>query len=336
MPALLGEALLGDDKPADAAVVLQAEANRRPESSRLQSALGRAYVRSGQVDKGVAALHESVVLEPGPNIRALAAAELADARRDLDKALDYADLAVKQTFSENETSEFARLPPGASTATRRLGFYMEVLGRVLLARREYPRAQVYCQAAWDLAQRYRAAACLAELAAHRRDVPTVERYRAQVRGANHDYLPGGGFDPVPKTKPTIPTPPAEAQGNFDAFNELERLRTFSVARPPDAAGSTTFDLLTGPDGRIREVRAAAAPSVFQPIVAELLNLKVGPELPEHAQARLLRSAIVNCSDRILTIPVAGSRDSNRAGSAPQGAAAVAHSPASTTCRIIVR
>jgi Flp pilus assembly protein TadD len=64
MPALLGETLLNAGHPADAALVLQAEAARRPRSSRLRSALGRAWMRSGRVDEGAAALHESVVLEP--------------------------------------------------------------------------------------------------------------------------------------------------------------------------------------------------------------------------------------------------------------------------------
>lgn len=317
MPALLGETLLNAGRPADAVVVLQAEAARRPRSSRLQSALGRAWLRSGQIDKGVAALHESVTLEPGPNIWAIAAGELADAGRDLDTAQHYAEQAVQRTITENATAEFAKLPPYAGNAAARLAFYFEALGRVLVTRQDYDRAQEYCRASWELAFRWRAAQCLGDLAAAHKDAAAVERYRAFVRNVPRSYMPAGMFDAGPGIKPTIPTPPAEAKANYDAFMARDKLQTFDLTRPPGARGTGRVELLTGADGRVREVRMSQAPREFEPMVTQLLNLKVGPILPENAQAVLLRYGLINCPDPSAPKPVVTTTVQGTSGEVPE-------------------
>lgn len=295
LSAMLGEVLLSQGKNAEAATVLQAEVEKRPRSSRLQSTLGRAYVRSGQLEKGVAAIHQSVVLEAGPNIWALAGRELLTADRDLDRALDYADRAVKRTFAENATAEFARLPSGSTDAPRRLAFYMETLGRILLRQKQHDRAEAYCRASFELAGRNGAASCLADLAANRGDKKSAEMFRmhaATPSGFGSTYLPAGEFD----FGPTIsrPSSPAEAELRVAAFRERTAARTFPVPRPENASGTADFDLLTGPDGRVREARTVSATPAFEAIVGDLLNMKIGPQLPEGAEARLVRRVRVRC------------------------------------------
>jgi Flp pilus assembly protein TadD len=317
MPALLGETLLNAGQPGEAAVVLQAEAARRPRSSRLQSALGRAWLRSGQVDKGVAALHESVRLEAGPNIWAIAASELADAGRDLDTAQRYAEQAVQRTITENATAEFAKLPPYAGNAAVRLAFYFEALGRVLAKRHDDDRAQEYCRASWELAFRWRAAQCLGDIAVARKDAASVDRYRAFIRNVPRSYMPAGIFDAGPGIKPTIPTPPAEAKANYDAFMARDKLQTFDLTRPSGARGSGRVELLTGADGRVREVRMSQAPREFEPMVTQLLNLKIGPVLPENAQAVLLRYGLINCPDPAAPKPVVTTTVRGTSGEVPE-------------------
>jgi tetratricopeptide (TPR) repeat protein len=317
MPALLGETLLNAGQPGEAAVVLQAEAARRPRSSRLQSALGRAWLRSGQVDKGVAALHESVRLEAGPNIWAIAASELADAGRDLDTAQRYAEQAVQRTITENATAEFAKLPPYAGNAAVRLAFYFEALGRVLAKRHDDDRAQEYCRASWELAFRWRAAQCLGDIAVARKDAAAVDRYRAFIRNVPRSYMPAGIFDAGPGIKPTIPTPPAEAKANYDAFMARDKLQTFDLTRPSGARGAGRVELLTGADGRVREVRMSQAPREFEPMVTQLLNLKIGPVLPEHAQAVLLRYGLINCPDPAAPKPVVTTTVRGTSGEVPE-------------------
>jgi tetratricopeptide (TPR) repeat protein len=296
MPALLGEALLNDGRAQEAVPVLEAEAGRRPRSSRLQLALGRAYLRSGRIDEGVAALHAAVVREAGPNIWSVAAHELAGVGRDLPRALEYAEQATARTLTENETNEFAKLGPGAGGAAQRLAFYYEALGRVLVAQEAFDRGSVYCQAAWDLGWRKRSAECLANIARVRKDAAGVARYTAFMRHGTSFYMPAGAWDRGPDLKPVIPTPPAEARANYEASLAIEAKRTFKVPRPRGATGRGNFEMITGPDGAVREARLFSSAPEYEALVGDLLGRVVGPVLPEGGNARLIRIARVVCDD----------------------------------------
>lgn len=296
MPALLGEALLNDGRAPEAVPVLEAEAGRRPRSSRLQLALGRAYLRTGRIDEGVAALHAAVVREAGPNIWSVAAHELASVARDLPRARDYAERAIARTLTENEANEFVKLGSGAGTATQRLAFYYEALGRVLAAQEEFDRGATFCQAAWDLSLRSRAAECLANIARARKDAAGVERFTTFIRYGRPSYAPAGVWDRGPEIKPVIPTPPAEARANLQASLEIEAARTFTVPRPRGASGRGNFEIITGPDGVVREARLFSSAPEYEAMVGDLLGLVVGPVLPEGANARLIRIARVVCDD----------------------------------------
>lgn len=295
MPAMLGEALITDGKFAEAAVVLQAEADRRPRSSRLQLHLGRAYLRTGQTDKGVAALHAAAQLESGPNVMAFVAYELSAVKRDLPRALDYADRAIKLTLAENETSEISRMPDGSNNAAQRLAFYYEAFGRVLLAQGTLNRAQIYCEASWDLGVRSRAAECLQDLATAREDVGAAERYRSLAKLGNGLYLPAGAVDPGPEVKLNTVLPRDEGASLLAASRAIAASHSFTVTRPAGANGTGFFELLTGPDGKVREARMYSSPGEFEVLVTDLLGRAVGPVLPEDGKARLLRTARVVCS-----------------------------------------
>jgi Flp pilus assembly protein TadD len=295
LPALLGEALLNDGRAAEAAVVLQAEADKRPRSSRLQSALGRAYARSGQIDRGLAALHQSVVLEDSPNIRALAALELINARRDIDRAVEYAEGAIKKTGTELQASEMASLPTGWRDAAPRFAFYAEVLGRGLLAAGNVDRAELYCRVAWEIELRNGAARCLAELADRRKDIARAEMFRVHASAFTASaatLMPAGAFEPTPEPGP--PASPADAERRGVAARERTSMRSFTLPRPGEATGVAFFDVLTGPDGRVRGARSTSATAAFETVVGDLLGLKVGPELPEGNQARLMRRVRIAC------------------------------------------
>lgn len=296
MPAMLGEALLNNGQPAEAVPVIEAEVERRPRSSRLRLALGRAYLRTGDVDKGVAALHAAVEREAGPNIMSVAAYELAGVRRDLPRALDYAERAIKQTLTENELNEFVKLGRGASDAARRLAFYYEALGRVLAAQGTLDRGRTYCQAAWDLAYRTRAAECLVDIARTRKDTAEVERQLGFMRHGSSFYMPAGAWDAGPQLKPVIPTPPAEARATLAAWRAIDATRTFRVPRPSGAIGRGNFEVITGPDGKVREARMFSSAREYETVVGDLLNRQVGPALPEGGQTRLIRIARVVCDE----------------------------------------
>jgi tetratricopeptide (TPR) repeat protein len=286
MPALLGEVLINDGLGAEAVPVLEAEAARRPRSSRLQLALGRAYLQAGKSDEGVAALHAAVAREAGPNIWSMAAYELAAARRDLPRARQYAENAVARTLTENEANELSKLGNGAATGAQRLAFYYEALGRVLLAEGSLDRGILYCRAAWDL--KWLGAQCLVDAAQAQNNPTDVERYRAFLSHPGPPpYMPAGAWRSRLPLKAPYPT-----LRPGDGPTILEVPSPPRLPMPPTAR----FEVITEPDGSIREARLLSSAREFEVIVGDLLGLVVGPTLPEGGKARLLRVASVWCLD----------------------------------------
>jgi hypothetical protein len=165
---------------------------------------------------------------------------------------------------------------------------------VLVAQEVFDRGSVYFQAAWDLAWRRRAAECLANIARARKDAAGVARYNAFMRNASSFYMPAGGWDLGPELKPVIPTPPAEARANHEASLAIEAKRTFKVPRPPGATGRGNFEMITGPDGVVREARLFSSAPEYEALVGELLGRVIGPVLPEGGKALLIRFGRVVC------------------------------------------
>lgn len=300
MPALLGETLVGLARFADALPVIQAEAARRPRSSRLQLDLGRALAGTGQPDLGVAALKQAAVLEAGPNIWSAVARELARMNRESDLALDYAQRAIARTNAENAAAELQNPPAGYSNAAGRMAYYYETLGQVLIRRGDYGRARSYCMAAWEMlvptGTGATAAGCVATAARGSKDTETAAKYEKlstamtvqMQRSADFQRRGPGSLGPVSAS---------EAEALTVYGKEMERLQTFSVPRPAAASGNGFVDFLVGPDGRIRQARSRAlggAPTL-DTLVPTLVGLKVAPALPEDGTARLFLSGLLVCS-----------------------------------------
>ena len=293
-PALLGELLLDVGRPADAAVVLSAEAGRRPRSSRLHVRLGAAYLRTGDAARGLAALEQAVLREAGPNIWNDAARELADAGLELGRAREWAERAVARTHEENAGLEMARVPRLVPNTSQRMAYYMETLGRILLAQGEHERAWGYCLTAWELNVRPRAADCLATVAMGRSDTETATFYARQAEVPFRMEVRGPGDPFVFRQTPQMA---AQFGGEFAA--QFER-HSVDTPRPEGVTGHVVLVLtaIVGPDGRVLDLRVdGGRPLVpVDVLLPALRGLKAGPAMPDGGTARLARSANLNCRD----------------------------------------
>lgn len=137
-------------KYADAAEFLEAAVRASPDSAVLELALGEAYVRSGQPEKGIPHLKGVAQKSSEPSILNDVAYMLAENKGDLDLALQYAEKAVGKL--EEQSQGAASSDEAGMRVTYQFALAWDTLGWVHFRRGETNSAESYVRAAWLLGQ----------------------------------------------------------------------------------------------------------------------------------------------------------------------------------------
>jgi TonB family protein len=141
------------EKKCDQAIPeYQLAAQLTPENAGPHTGLARCYFDHGQQDSGIAELNNAAALTstgPGWNILAWT---LAERNLQLDRAEQYAKLAVSMESSSLAAVSLDPLTPGAYGRTRALAAGLDTLGWVLYLRGDFTSAEKNITAAWTLSR----------------------------------------------------------------------------------------------------------------------------------------------------------------------------------------
>ena len=117
-----------------------------------QVALGRAYLSTGENEKGVAAFDRAVKLSPGQSTWNNVAYYFATHKVQLDRAQQYAESAVTEASTRLRNAELLSLTPTDLQNVSALAAYWDTLGWVLFQKGDLDNAEKYITAAWRLAE----------------------------------------------------------------------------------------------------------------------------------------------------------------------------------------
>lgn len=151
----LSELLAGDDKNTDATAVLEEAVKQSPGSATLNMALGRAYVRMGQPDKGVPYMQKAVQTEGDPKgidpgLLNDAAYLLVVSKTHVDLAKEYAEKAVAEL--DTRSVEASESDDDSLILCTEFPAAWDTLGWVYFQMGDLKRAEDYVRAAWILGQ----------------------------------------------------------------------------------------------------------------------------------------------------------------------------------------
>jgi tetratricopeptide (TPR) repeat protein len=287
----LGILLVTLQREREAVAPLEAALRIDPSRKDLQTALGIAYIKAGQTDRGRDAMKTG--LADGASAYALNAAgyALADAGKELPLALEYATRAVRLQEEACAKVNLSEVKFGDVTGVMSLGSYWDTLGWAHAKLGHLDRAQRYLEAAWTLTQSGTMADHLAWV--YERQKKPADAKRLRTLGAAAKGITDVYGRPVSKGKTG-----ASGAGAWSAAEreELTRLRTAKTPLITRETSSAEFYLLVGPGGKVLESRFLSGDDALKKASPELKNMSLGMPFPDDATTRLLRRGVLSCSE----------------------------------------
>jgi Tfp pilus assembly protein PilF len=295
----LGMLLMQQKRYAEALPYLETAA-QKDDSSGARFRLGDAYLRGGQIEKGTVLLEKVVEADPGPEMWNDVGYELADANVSLPKALEYAQHAVDAQEMESHDTDLSNPLPGDLACTQKIGMFWDTLGWVHFRLGHLDQAESYLHAAWLLSQGPVEADHLGQVyEQQKRTEKAIHMYRLAL-GTLEGNNPGGSSDETRHrlehlTGAKAPTAMDLLRGDPNGA-ELGQLRTIKLKRIVPGLATAEFFLLFSPGPKVESVEFISGSEKLKPAEQALSTANFQVAFPEGSSARLVRRAIVMCSN----------------------------------------
>jgi tetratricopeptide (TPR) repeat protein len=290
----LGALLMRQKRYAEAIPYLETAA-KSDDTPGPQYSLGSAYLRAGQVEKGVAVLQKVV----GPDTWNDVAYELAEDNVDLPKALEYAHDAVHALEIESHDIELSNILPEDLERTVKIGMDWDTLGWVHFRLGQLDQAETYLHAAWLLSQDGVEADHLGQVYEQQKKTEKAIHMYRMALSMPETQAPNGSWEETRQrlerlTGEKAPTAMDLLRSDPNG-GELSQLRT--VKLKPLISGSATaeFFLLFSPGPRVDDVEFISGSEKLKSSIQALKTARFQVAFPEASSARLVRRAIVMCS-----------------------------------------
>ena len=289
-------ALLVQRKRYSEALPYIESAARKDTSTAAQVRLGDAYVRDGQIEKGVAILEKAVEADPIPDALNDIAYELAEAKADLPKALEYSVRAVDAMEEESHRADLSNLLPEHLICTKKIGMSWDTLGWVHFRLGHLDQAESYLRAAWLLSQSGLVADHLGQVYGQQeKKEKAIHMYRLAL-STPEAHGAGGSWEETRHRLEQL-TGAKAPTASGDSSGELSELRTVRLTRLVPGTAEAEFFVLFGPGPKIEDLQFVSGNSKLRSAgKAALAEAKFEAAFPEHSSARLVRRGILMCSD----------------------------------------
>ena len=311
-PANLGHLLVGKKQYAQAIPLLQSALKAYSKNALAASDLAAAYILTGKPDDSHAALKQALALEkPGPAfVYNNVAWTLAEANQDLPEALDYAQKAVAQEEHDSQIIDMQALSMNDVAHPSRLSAYWDTLGWVQFRLGHLDDAENLINAAFDLSQWGDEADHLGQvyekehktqdaIRLYRFALDTTER---RVQGAEEDLVRTRlqGLRDTKAPGVILETHPGGKGTKIYHIGEegpaLSDMRTLKLSRIVPGSAEAEFFLLFAPGPKLQEVKFISGSEELKSAASTLTAAPLQVPFPKDSSARILRRALVMCSE----------------------------------------
>jgi len=295
----LGSLLLGKKRYSEALPYLETAA-KGDHSQSVQTQLGSAYLRSGQVEKGAAILQKVIEADSTPMTLNNIAYDFAEANADLPKALEFAQRAVDEQEKDLHNVELSNLLSEDLLGTQRLGYLWDTLGWIHFRLGHLDQAESYVRASWTLSQFGVVGDHLGQIYEQQKKTQeAIHMYRLALATpeahSSDDTWDETRHRLEQLTGDKVPTAPGLLRWDSSA-DELSELRSVKIKRPVAGPATAEFFLLFVAGPKIEDVKFISGSKELEPAGHELSEASFRVALPQGSSARVVRRAILTCSN----------------------------------------
>ena len=308
-PSNLGGLLTSQKRYSEAIPVLQSAIKLYPKNRSANANLAIAFILSGKIDDGHAALERALAIgEPGLVYNNVAWA-LADANQDLHDALDYAQKAVQQAEHDSQVIDMQNIKTEDLGNPTQLSSFWDTLGWVEFRLGHLDQAENLLSAAFELSQWGDEADHLGQIyekehktqdaiRLYRFALETTER---RVQGNEADAvntrLQALGGDAGEAPTPSEEHPRGKPIKIYHApGEELTQMRTLKLSRIVPGSAEAEFFLLFAPGPKLQEVKFISGSDQLKSAASTLTAAPFQVPFPKDSSARILRRALLMCSE----------------------------------------
>ena len=303
-PANLAICLTSLNRDKEAVPVLESAVKINPAQAELQMQLGSAYLKTGNDEKALASFQRAIDADSGSdklhsNILNSVAYELAEKRKDLSHALQYAEEAVREEEDESSRIQLRQLEMQDLSVSNRLAAYWDTLGWVYFQLGNLNEAEKYLKAAWVVTQEADIGDHLGQL------YEKLGKKQQAVRayGLALQAL-GRNGDPQMRNKLNwsitgLAVGSNGSLGMRDSGVQLSEERTYKLPQVRDWGGghkSAEFAIVLTKESGVTETRFLGGAQELRSAASALGMLKSSVPFPDDSHARIVRRGVLSCSE----------------------------------------
>jgi tetratricopeptide (TPR) repeat protein/transglutaminase-like putative cysteine protease len=288
----------------EAVSALESVVKINPERAGLQLQLGSAYLQTGRDEEALAAYQRAIEADSGSDtlhseILNDVAYTLAEKKKGLSQALDYAKKAVREEEEESSKIRLSQLEIQRLTVSNKLAAYWDTLGWVHFGLGNLDEAERYLKAAWTLTQDAVSGDHLGQVyekLGKKQQAARAYRLALQTIGRSGDPQMR---DRLKSSVATLSNGAKSSSMTKDASIELSEERTFKLPQIHDWGGghkSAEFVIAFTKDSGVAETRFLGGAEVLRSASAALGALKSSFPFPDDSQARIVREGVLSCSE----------------------------------------
>jgi tetratricopeptide (TPR) repeat protein len=293
----LGFAYLRLRRPDSALAPLEKATALFPKNDWGQFLLGQAALQAHQNEKAVSAFTKALDLNSNDTRLNDMAYELAQANTRLDLAAQWSGRAVTEVETELNQVTLRAAPANIAGLLRKAAMYWDTLGWIEFQENDFPAAERYIRAGWELADDTTIGFHLARtLEAEKRKSEATEVYAQTLAAVTSGHEPTGDEKEARRRLAALLGSEAQVEPRVNESRARAKdRRSVQITNSGGVEGLAEYLILVGPGGKVVDLQPASLENQIESVQGAVRAAAMPQSFPDPGLVQLPRAALLVCA-----------------------------------------